>query len=131
MAGGGIAKLTEELGDVLFDEDAPAAPELVAVSVTATFNDVKNKLEKYFRTPGAADAVTLGPPGMTAGDPGAALDGIGSGERLTLPGVSTRYKLLQFRCRRCSAGAAWLHYDTRGMPACEQGHREWEPQHEH
>jgi hypothetical protein len=36
---------------------------------------------------------------MTAGDPGAALDGIGSGERLTLPGVSTRYKLLQFRCR--------------------------------
>jgi hypothetical protein len=114
MAGGGIAKLTEELGDVLFDEDAPAAPELVAVSVTATFNDVKNKLEKYFRTPGAADAVTLvaagerlgvvsrkslGPPGMTAGDPGAALDGIGSGERLTLPGVSTRYKLLQFRCR--------------------------------
>lgn len=143
--GGEIARLKEELGAVLFDPDAPAASELVAVPATATFNDVQNRLEKYFRTPGAANAVTLvaagerlgivsrkslGPPGMTAGDPSTAAYGVGDGERLALPGLSTRYKLLKFRCRQCSAEAFGMHYDTRGLPACGQGHREWELQRE-
>jgi hypothetical protein len=146
MAGGEIDGLRDELGRVLFDLHAPAAPELVAVLVTATLNDVQNQLHKYFRTPGAADAVTLvaagehlgvvsreslGPPGMTAGDPGAAQDGLGAGERLTLPGLSTRYKLLKFRCRRCWAETSGMYNDTRGLPACGQGHREWELQREH
>jgi hypothetical protein len=45
MAGEEIVRLKEELGEVLFDPDAPAAPELVAVPVTATFNDVQNRLD--------------------------------------------------------------------------------------
>ena len=113
--------------------------------MTATFNDVQIRLEKYFRTPGAADAVTLvaageclgvvsrkslGPPGITAGDPGAAPYEVGGGERLALPGLSTRYRLLKFCCRRCPAEAFGMHYDTRGLPACGQGHRDWELQRE-
>jgi hypothetical protein len=144
MAGGEIVRLKEELGVALFDPDASAAPELVAVPVTATFNDVQSRLENYFRMPGAADAVTLvavgeflgvvsrrslGPLGMTAGDPGTPYE-IGGGERLALPGFSTRYRLLRFRCRQCSAESFWMHYDTRGLPACGKGHREWEFQRE-
>lgn len=140
MTGGEIATLKEELGLVLFDPDAPPASELVAVSVTATFNDVQNRLENYFRIPGAADAVTLvaageflgvvsrkslGPLGMTAGDSGAPYE-ITGGERLALPGLSAQYRLLRFRCRQCMAEAFWMHYDTRGLPACGNGHREWE-----
>lgn len=145
MVDGEIARLRDELGEVLFDPDVPAAAELVAVPMTATFNDVQIRLEKYFRTPGAADAVTLvaagehlgvvsrkslGPLGMTAGDSGAGPYEVGGGERLALPGLSARYKLLKFRCRRCSAEAFWMHYDTRGLPACGKGHREWELQRE-
>ena len=126
---------------VLFDPEEPLAPDLVAVRDTATFNDVQSQLEKYFSTPGAADAVTLvaagerlgvvsrkslGPPGMTAGaDSGSAYE-LGGGERLVLPGLSTHYKLLRFRCGQCSAEAFAIHYDTRNLPACEHGHRQWE-----
>jgi hypothetical protein len=140
MAGEEIARLKDELGEVLFDPDAPAALELVAVPTTATLNDVQNRLESYFGTPGAADAVrlvaageflgvvsrrSLGPLGMTAGDSGSPYE-IGGGERLALPGFSTRYRLLRFRCRQCAAEAFWMHYDTRGLPVCGKGHREWE-----
>jgi hypothetical protein len=145
MAAGEVARLREELGAVLFDPDASATPELVAVPVTATLNDAQNRLEKYFRTLGAADAVTLvvagerlgvvsrkslGPPGMTVGDPGTASYEVGSGERLALPGLSTRYKLLKFRCRQCSAETFGMHYDTRGLSTCVRGHRKWELQRE-
>jgi hypothetical protein len=140
MAGGEIARIREELGTVLFDPDAPAASEVVAVPVTATFNDVLGKLEKHFKAPGTADAVvlvaagerlgvvsrkSLGPPGMTAGVSGAAGYEAGGGERLVLPGFSSRYKLLKFRCRQCPAEIFVMHYDTRGLPACGRGHREW------
>lgn len=135
-----VINLRDELGNVLFDPDVPVAPDIVAVHATATFSDVQSVLEKYFRTPGAAYAVTvvaageqlgvvsrksLGKPGMTAGDPGARYE-VGDGDRLTLPGFSTRYRLLQFRCRQCAAQTTWIHCDTRGLPACQQGHRDWE-----
>lgn len=144
MGGDAVVRLRDELGTVLFDPGAPAAADLVAVPDTATFNDVQRRLEKYFRMPGAADAVTLvvagerlgvvsrkslGRPGMTAGETGGAYE-LGGGERLGLPGFSRRYKLLRFRCRQCTAEALGIHYDTRGLPACEQGHRQWEFQRE-
>lgn len=146
MGGEGAARIKRELGDILFDPARPRASVQVSVSdpKTDTLNDVQIFLEEYFRANGAVDAVTLvaagehlgvvtrsslGPPDTTAAppapsSPGAAETGVG--ERLVLPGASTHYKLLKFRCRRCAAEAFGMHYDARGLEPCGNGHRQWE-----
>jgi hypothetical protein len=134
-----IARLRDELGTVLFDPAAPDASDHVEVALTATFNDVQRELEKYFRSPDAADAVvlaaagerlgvvskkSLGLPGLTLADSSGSPE-VGAGERLALPGLSTQYKLLKFRCKRCDSNTFAMYNDTRSLGACENGHREW------
>jgi hypothetical protein len=136
-----VARLRKELGTVLFDPDEPPAPDLVAVRDTATFSDVQRLLAKYFSMPGAPNAITLmaegerlgvvsrkslGPPGMTAGTASGSGYELGGGERLGLPGLSSQYKLLKFRCGHCPAEIFGIHYDARSLPACERGHHQWE-----
>jgi hypothetical protein len=47
-------------------------------------------------------------------------DDIGRGERIQLPGMSTRYRLLEFFCPRCKQPHAQyrIYYDEENLPVC-------------
>jgi hypothetical protein len=130
-----IDRLKRDLA-VLLDPDAPAAAEQLSVTDVYTVNDVEIRLRDYFGKHDACDAVTLllnaellgvatrkrlELSGRTAADPAIGAE-VGAGERGTLPGVSTRYKLLRFRCKRCQAEAHRIHYDARELPTCGEHH---------
>ncbi|MGW1618578.1 hypothetical protein [Streptomyces sp. NPDC002172] len=51
---------------------------------------------------------------------------LGDGDAATLPGESTRYVVLRFRCTTCSTTVRRLHLDPRELPACPRGHGELE-----
>ncbi|MEU1407894.1 hypothetical protein ABZ471_37185 [Streptomyces sp. NPDC005728] len=51
---------------------------------------------------------------------------LGDGDAATLPGESTRYVVLRFRCTTCSTTVRRLHLDPREPPACPRGHGELE-----
>jgi hypothetical protein len=129
---------------VLLDPDAPAAAEQLSVTDVYTVTDVEIRLRDYFGKHDACDAVTLllGAEVLgvatrkrlelssgTAADPAIGAE-VGGGERSMLPGVSTRYKLLRFRCRRCQAEAHRIYYDARELPTCGKHQCEMELQRE-
>jgi hypothetical protein len=43
---------------------------------------------------------------------------LGSGDRASLPGRSTRYRVIWLVCPRCGAKVPWLFYDERDIPVC-------------
>lgn len=51
----------------------------------------------------------------TAGGPGGQL---GSGDRASLPGRSTRYRLVWLVCAHCGTKVPCLFYDERDIPVC-------------
>jgi hypothetical protein len=48
------------------------------------------------------------------------LDGghLSSGDRASLPGRSTRYRVIWLVCPHCGIRMAWLFYDERDIPFC-------------
>jgi len=50
------------------------------------------------------------------------LRGVGDGDGATLPGYSTGYEILRFRCPRCQTVVRRLQVDPREMLSCPEGH---------
>jgi hypothetical protein len=48
--------------------------------------------------------------------------GVGTGDGATLPGESTRYRLIRLRCPVCAAEVLRLHVDPQAPPTCPAGH---------
>jgi hypothetical protein len=137
------SKLIRDL-QVLVDEKAPKAPYYIDVADADTLDEAQGLLEDYF---GASDAPkaanvmvgatrvgtatrhTLEQSGQTAAEPGPASE-VGVGERIQLPGISTRYKLLKFACSMCPAVAYRIHYNERNLPTCSKDGRMMELQRE-
>lgn len=131
QAGGLISDL-----QVLVDEAvSPPASESMSVESAWTLDDVQFKLESFFSQAGAPVAVNVVVDGKSAGvvtkqsleraggtvaEPSAKGD-IGTGDRIQLPGISARYRLLVFTCARCDSSAYRIYYDVRDLPGCEHG----------
>ena len=45
---------------------------------------------------------------------------VGTGERASQPGDSTRYRIVLFRCGGCAASVARVFYDERRIPLCTE-----------
>jgi hypothetical protein len=63
----------------------------------------------------------LGPPGrpdLACAPTGGSGGQMGSGDRASLPGRSTRYRVIWLVCAHCGAKMAWLFYDERDIPLC-------------
>jgi hypothetical protein len=56
--------------------------------------------------------------GRVCGQAGAGSGNLGSGDRASLPGRSTRYRLVWLVCAHCNTRVAWLFYDERDIPVC-------------
>lgn len=60
-----------------------------------------------------------GADGYAGPDPG----GLGSAERAELPGRSTQYRVIVFRCNKCRENSYFSYYDPRRIPDCPvKGH---------
>jgi hypothetical protein len=127
------AELIDDLQELVVAGE-PEADESIDVA-GGTIKDAVFRLRQYFGAEGAPSRVEVRVGAVcvgvvtreslrrfsgTAGGPSLA----GGGERMTLAGVSTRYRLLVFRCRNqgCPETAVRIHHDERHGPACERGH---------
>jgi len=64
------------------------------------------------------------------GPAGGSNGGLGSGDRASLPGRSSRYRVIWLVCAQCGTKLAWLFYDERDMPLCadeQHGQMELQP----
>jgi len=117
---------------VLVDEKAPEAVYSIDVADADTLDEAQGLLEDYFGASDAPEAAnvmvgatrvgtatrhTLEQSDQTAAEPGPASE-VGVGERIQLPGISTRYKLLKFTCSCGPAVAYRIHYEERNLPIC-------------
>jgi hypothetical protein len=88
----------------------------------------RQRPEMFRRNP--VPSVKSGPSGRSAG-PGAPYRGcrtcaaagangghLGSGDRASLPGRSTRYRVIWLVCAHCGTRVAWLFFDERDIPLC-------------
>lgn len=131
------SELIEDL-QMLVDRNAPATSESIDVTGAATFDQVQHQIGTYLRAGGAPPAVTImvgeASAGVvtreslersdgTAAEPTAPYE-LGAGERLQLPGYSTRYRLLEFACSRCPDPVYRIYYDARDLPSCAHGQME-------
>lgn len=57
---------------------------------------------------------------------GTTIRSVGDGDGATLPGRSTRFRLLRFRCQHCQSDVRRVHVDERELPRCPLGHGELE-----
>ena len=57
-------------------------------------------------------------PDRACGPAGGSGGTLGSGDRASLPGRSTRYRVIWLACPQCGTTMAWLFYDERDMPPC-------------
>jgi hypothetical protein len=55
---------------------------------------------------------------LACGQAGSSGGTLGSGDRASLPGRSTRYRVIWLVCAHCGARMAWLFYDERDIPVC-------------
>jgi hypothetical protein len=118
---------------VLIDRDSPPASQSFEVEDAYTVDDVQFQLMGFFGRPGAPQAVNVIVDGKPAGvisrqslnRAGGTMAGpaaeVGGGERIQLPGLSARYRLLVFACPSCGGEAYRIHYDERDVPACKHG----------
>lgn len=121
---------------VLFDSSEPVTDDSIDVTDAVTINDVQIRLTRYFgessgdavvlttkkRRLGVVSRKSFSLSGQTLGDPSGAYE-VGGGERLTLPGYSTRYRLLRFGCPKCDADPEYrIFYDARDLTVCPRGH---------
>jgi hypothetical protein len=127
-------ELISEL-QVLVDGTSPAATESYEVKDAFTVDDVQFELADYFGRSGAPQAVNVVVDGIPAGvvtrqslkraggnvAESAAAAEVGGGERIQLPGLSARYRLLVFTCPGCDGVAYRIHYDERDLPMCDHG----------
>jgi hypothetical protein len=60
--------------------------------------------------------------GLTCGQTGGSSGNLGSGDRASLPGRSTRYRVIWLVCAHCGTRVAWLFYDERDIPICVNAH---------
>lgn len=88
-------------------------------------------LEDLFATYGELERVLLSVGGTAVGvctreflrELGAEVyRGVGDGDGATLPGESTRYRLLTFGCAVCPHLTFRVHIDERDIPQCPDGH---------
>lgn len=47
-------------------------------------------------------------------------EGLGDGDRASVVGDSTQYRLIRFACERCRRAAATVFYDERRVPSCDE-----------
>jgi hypothetical protein len=97
-----------------------------------TFEVVAAELMEYFTANPVADEVNLSvgghPAGVVSRESLRAYTGgmagaggtAGAGEAIQLPGLSTRYRLLEFTCPKCPSQYR-VHYEERDIPACGHG----------
>lgn len=112
------------------------ARDTVALDVTnkSTQEDVQFALVDHFRRPGAGSAValiyrnhfvgvvtrhSLASTLATAGGPSVRT---GAGEQITLPGESSRYRLLELACPKCEEPQISfdIFYDAAAPPSCPE-----------
>jgi hypothetical protein len=128
-----VDELIGELKPLTVQGAEPASYSLV-VSGMPTFEAAEFKLGEYFDANPAIDEINLVIAGRQAGvvsrqslqRDAVRMAGdlpasqVGAGERMQLPGFSTRYRLLEFTCPHC-ASQYRIHYDERDIPACAHG----------
>jgi hypothetical protein len=129
---------------VLVDEKAPEAAHSFDVDSAGTVDEAQWLLQEYFGGSDAPEAAnvmvgttrvgtatrqTIEQSGRTAAEPGSASE-VGVGERIQLPGISTRYRLLKFSCPTCAVAAYRIHYDEENMLTCAKDGRAMELQRE-
>ncbi|GAA0625134.1 hypothetical protein GCM10010174_50540 [Kutzneria viridogrisea] len=118
----------------LLDKDVPAGdPVRVAVTSEAAGGVVAERLLDLFRAEPGLDRVALAVDGQVIGtvtrdrllDLAARVEegtrSAGDGDGATLPGRSTGYVLLRFRCASCPAEVRLLFLDD-SPPRCPEGH---------
>jgi hypothetical protein len=94
---------TGELGDRLTERfAAPSRPNSIMIKVAGQDIGVS--------TPASVKAA--------AGSAGPVSD-FGAAERSELPGRSSRYRVITFRCRKCHLESYHSYYDPRNIPQCE------------
>jgi len=115
--------------EVLVDPSAPVegAPEL-DLQDGLDVAEVAEILEALFIAETALDRVALVIGGRTVGVSSRRhiaqppLRGVGNSDGATLPGYSTQFEILRFRCPRCQSVVLRLQVDPREMLSCPQGH---------
>jgi hypothetical protein len=131
------AELIEDL-QILLDTNAPLAQRSVDVQADMMIDQVQSRLRQEFnadptlpsviltvngQTIGTVTPASLARSMVTAGEPSLAQSDYGAGDRIALPGDSTRYRLLAFVCTVCRVTTYRMYYDERAFPACpEHGH---------
>jgi hypothetical protein len=130
----GTPQLVKDLR-VLVDPAVAQADERLDVSQNLKLSAARRRIKQYFDAHEAVSAVTvfvtpwrvgvitrdsLGATGRMAGT-AAEPSQVGTGDRIQLPGASTRYRLLTLRCASCGVTAHRVFYDPRDLPACEHG----------
>jgi hypothetical protein len=138
-----LPRLKREL-KLIADDKAPPTENSLDITGATTLSDVVIRAWEYFDSHPAEDAVTLvygpealcvvtrdslGPREATAADLAPAND-VGVGERGTLPGTSTRYKLWKFSCGKCQWEMYCIHFDARDLPTCQHHPCKMEYRHE-
>jgi len=128
------AELIEDL-QILLDTNAPPASRTVDVKADLMIDQVQSRLRLEFNADPTLPCVMLTVEGEvvglvtrgsfarstgTAGEPSPSPYELGVGERMTLPGESTRYRLLAFECAICGSKAHRVYYDERDLPDCSQ-----------
>lgn len=130
-----VTELAGELAgelQLLIDDRAPATEQTIDMSEAHTLDSARFLLGRYFERKPAVPAVTVVLGGRRVGvvtrerlqgigDVTAASPEVGAGERIQLPGDSTRYRLLEFVCMQCPATAYRVYYDQRDLPFCAHG----------
>jgi hypothetical protein len=57
-------------------------------------------------------------PARACGAAGGGGGHLSCGDRASLPGRSTRYRIVWLVCAQCGSRVAWLFYDERDIPVC-------------
>jgi hypothetical protein len=136
-----IDELIGELKPLTVPDAEPAGHPL-NLSDVATFEDAEWQIGAYFGTHPEVHEVDLAITGrragvvsrksllrdadLYAGDSPATQVGVGEG--MQLPGFSTRYRLLEFKCLHGCPSEHRIHYDERYIPYCaKHGPMELQP----
>lgn len=117
----------------MFVDDEARDTVVMDVTNSSTPEAVQSRLEQYFESAGASSAVTLIYRGMfvgvvtltslglSRGTAGGSSTSTGAGDQITLPGESSRYRLLKFVCPQCSHEEYRVFYDPADLPSCHDG----------
>jgi hypothetical protein len=125
-----VDELIRDLKSLMVAGAEPAGEPLDLRDV-ATAEGAEFKLADYFVKHPAVHEVSVVIAGRPAGVAsreklsrkivmlgGSSASQIGDGEGIQLPGFSTRYRLLKFKCSHCASSEYRIHYDERDFPVC-------------